>query len=280
MNDIAVAAADDVMLRGLEWAGGDRRPLLLVHGLASNCRTWTAVGRRLHRASHPVVAIDLRGHGRSDKPDEGYDFASLVADLVAVLDELGWAAPIVAGQSTGGNLAVELAHRHPERVAGVVGVDGGAIELQRQWPAWDDCVEVLAPPRLEGARGADIEAMIRKEHPDWPDEGVETTLANFEMLADGMVRPWLTFDRHLRILRALWEHRPSTIWPGLQVPVLLVPADSGNDWSGRKRVEIDAAASSNPLIDARWFSPADHDIHVQFPDELADVLHEWDRARG
>ena len=89
------------------------------------------------------------------------------------------------------------------------------------------------------------------------------------------MRPWLTRERHLRILRALWEHSPSEVIPTLGAPVLLVPADSGDDWSRVKRDEIDRAVAAGRDVRVRWFSPADHDVHVQHPRELGDVLHEW-----
>ena len=82
--------------------------------------------------------------------------------------------------------------------------------------------------------------------------------------------------RHLRILRALWEHDPSEVIATLETPVLLVPADSGDDWS-RARASRSTGWSRPDATCVRWFSPADHDVHVQHPVELGDVLHEWVR---
>jgi pimeloyl-ACP methyl ester carboxylesterase len=260
-----------VALHALVWPDGDGAPILLVHGLASNCRTWEAVGERLARLGHPVAAVDLRGHGRSDKPDDGYDFATMADDLVVVMDALGYERPVVAGQSTGGNIALDLGHRAPDRVAAVVGVDGGSIELQDQWPQWDDCERALAPPRLAGMSRVDVEGHLRRMHPTWDDGGVESTLANFEVLDDGTVRPWLTLDRHLRILRALWEHRPSKVLPELLVPLHLLLVDGGEPWAASKRAEAERAA--NYGVRVRWFPGADHDVHVQLPDEVAADLH-------
>ncbi|HEX7276845.1 MAG TPA: alpha/beta hydrolase [Acidimicrobiales bacterium] len=263
-------ATGGVGLHALVWDGGGV-PILLVHGLASNCRTWAAVGDRLHRLGHPVAAVDLRGHGRSDKPDDGYDFGTMGDDLVAALDALGWARPVVAGQSTGGNIALDLGHRHPDRIAAVVGVDGGSIELQDQWPDWEDCARALAPPRLAGLPVAEILAHLRRAHPTWDDDGVDATLANMEVLDDGTIRPWLTFDRHLRILRALWEHRPSKVIPDLLVPLHLLLVDGGDDWSVAKRAE--GARAEAYGVRVRWFVGADHDVHVERPDEVADEVH-------
>jgi pimeloyl-ACP methyl ester carboxylesterase len=259
-------------LHALVWDGpAAAPPVLLVHGLASNCRTWEAVGDRLHRLGHPVAAVDLRGHGRSDKPDGGYDFATMGDDLVGAFDALGYDRPVVAGQSTGGNIALDVGHRHSDRVAAVVGVDGGSIELQHQWPDWDDCVRALAPPRLEGRPRQELADLLRRSHPTWDEVGIEATLANFETLADGTVRPWLRLDRHLGVLRSLWEHRPSKVIPDLVVPLHLLLVDSGGEWAAARRVEAERAESYGARV--RWFPGADHDLHVQLPADVAAEVH-------
>jgi pimeloyl-ACP methyl ester carboxylesterase len=231
------------------------------------------VAARLHALGHPVASVDQRGHGQSDKPDDGYDFATLCVDVIAVLDAVGFERAVVAGQSTGGNIAVELAARRPDRVAGVAGVDGGSLELSRQWPEWEACKAALAPPRLAGSPAATVEGWIRGAHPAWSDWAVEATMANFERLPDGTVRPWLTFDRHIRILRALWEHRPSVVIPTLQRPLLLALADSGDAFAEQKRAMAAELAAVAPEVRIEWFSPGDHDLHLQFPVELAELLH-------
>jgi pimeloyl-ACP methyl ester carboxylesterase len=278
-----VDVGDGVALHVREWErppptpdGAPGHRWLCVHGLASNGHTWDGVASRLHALGHAVAAVDLRGHGRSDKPDDGYDFGTVCADLVAVLDGLGWEKAVVAGQSTGGNLAVDLAARHPERVSAVAGVDGGAIDLQRRWPTWEDCLVALAPPRLEGTPRSEMDALLRRRHPEWSDEGVAATLANFETRPDGSLRPWLTTERHLRLLRALWEHRPSSILPKVTVPVVLVVAGgAGEDaaTAAAKAAEVMAAAAALRTLSVHWIGPADHDIHVQQPRTVADLLH-------
>ncbi len=271
-TELRVVVADGVALRVLDWAGGESVPVLCVHGLASNAHTWDGVADRLHALGHPVAAVDLRGHGRSDAPDDGYDFATMGSDLLAVLDALGWPRAVLAGQSTGGNLVVDLGNRAPERIVGVVGVDGGAFDLKGRWPVWEDCATVLAPPRLEGTPAAAMEDFVRRAHPDWSDQGVAATMANFEIRADGTIRPWLSFDRHLRILRALWDHRPNDDLARMEAPVLLILAGTGDDWGERKHAEADAARAALPSVEVRWISPADHDLHIQHPGRVAEMI--------
>jgi pimeloyl-ACP methyl ester carboxylesterase len=255
-------------------AVGGRTPaaFVLVHGLASNARVWDGVAERLAGAGHPVVTVDLRGHGRSSKPDGPYDVATVAEDVAAVIRALGLDRPVVAGQSWGGNIVLELAARHPDLVRGIVCVDGGWLEPSRGFPDWEACRTALAPPRLAGRQLSEIEGYIRSAHPDWPETGIRGTLANFEVRADGTVAPWLTYDRHIAVLRGLWEHRPTERYGELSVPVLLVPADGGDPhWRERKRRDVDAALDAIPDAQVRWFT-GDHDIHAQHPGELADVM--------
>ncbi|HET6792901.1 MAG TPA: alpha/beta fold hydrolase, partial [Acidimicrobiales bacterium] len=99
---------------------------LLVHGLASNARLWDGVAESLAGRGHACAAVDQRGHGRSDKPDDGYDLATACSDLRTVLASLragtdGFEGPVVVvGQSWGATVVLELAYRHPDEVAAVV----------------------------------------------------------------------------------------------------------------------------------------------------------------
>lgn len=255
---------------------GSGVPFVLVHGLASNARLWDGVARQLAAAGHTVVTVDQRGHGRSDKPDTGYDFATVVNDLVVLIDRMGLERPVVAGQSWGGNVVVELAATAPQAVRGIVAVDGGFIELGDRFSSWEHCCEVLTPPRLVGTPAARMRQWMRDANADWPDEGIEGAMANFEIRADGTIAPWLTLDRHLQILQALYHHRPSQRYQHITVPTLLVPADTGEvAWTRDKRSAVDAAVAALPVGRAHWFSPAHHDIHAQQPEALAAVLIEF-----
>jgi pimeloyl-ACP methyl ester carboxylesterase len=266
--DVAVAEAVSLRVRRFE---GDRPPFLLVHGLASNKYLWDGVAAALAAQGHAVTAVDLRGHGRSSKPDSGYDPATVANDLRDLIAALGDERPVVAGQSWGGNLVLELAHRDPGLVRGIVCIDGGWIELSDRFTAWGDCCAALTPPDLIGVPADEMARMIGAAHPSWPPLGIAGALANFETRPDGTVAPWLTLDRHLRALHGLWDHHPSRLYPGVAVPVLLVPADDGSPWSASKRDEV--ARAERSLVRARtvWFT-ADHDVHAQHPDAVAELL--------
>ena len=267
----------DVTLAVYDWTEPDAAgsPFVLVHGLASNARLWDGVARNLAGLGHRVVAIDQRGHGHSSKPDVGYDMGTVADDLCRVVEHLGWDRPVVVGQSWGGNVVIELAARQPGLTAGVACVDGGFIDLRRRFPEWADCERVMRPPALIGMAASRIEASMRAAHQDWPPEGVDGAMANFEIRPDGTIAPWLTLERHLAILRGMWEHDPTERFTRIVDPVLWLPADSGDvAWTADKRSALDAAVAVLARSRVTWFSPADHDVHAQHPDRVATVLHD------
>ncbi|MFD4559653.1 alpha/beta fold hydrolase [Streptomyces sp. NPDC058469] len=96
--------------------GGDGPPLLLIGGWPQTWYAWREVMPALAR-EHTVVAVDSRGAGLSDKPDDGYDAGTLAADLVALMTALGHDRFDVVGHDIGTWTGYALAADHPERVS-------------------------------------------------------------------------------------------------------------------------------------------------------------------
>lgn len=247
---------------------GDGLPVrfVLVHGLASAASMWNGVGAALAERGHGSIAVDLRGHGESPKPDAGYDFDAVVGDLVPILRSLD--RPVVAGQSYGGNVAVALAARHPELVSSIVCVDGGAIDLRARFGSLDDALAAMKPPyeRFEGIHRDVEEAYLRRAHPDWPESGIRGALAVNETLPDGTIRSRLGWHRHRQIIEAMWHEPPTELFPKIDLPVLFLVA------SAPMRPGVEAAVEA--LTDGRavLLEGAEHDVHAQRPVEVADHL--------
>jgi pimeloyl-ACP methyl ester carboxylesterase len=96
--------------------GGDGPPLLLIHGWPGSWYYWRLVMPALAR-DFAVIAVDQRGIGLSDKPEQGYDAGTLADDLIGVMDALGHEQFAVVGVDTGMLIAYALAADHPERAA-------------------------------------------------------------------------------------------------------------------------------------------------------------------
>jgi pimeloyl-ACP methyl ester carboxylesterase len=106
--------------------GGGEPPLLFVHGYTCDSHDWSWQLPTFTR-DHRVIAVDLRGHGRSSAPAEGYSAEQLASDVAALLDLLGLSGVIALGHSLGGAVVSALAVEYPALVAGLVCVDPGYL---------------------------------------------------------------------------------------------------------------------------------------------------------
>ena len=266
-----------------DW-GGSGQPVVLLHGLASTCRIWDMVAPLLS-ASFPnfrVVALDQRGHGESDRPDHGYDFATVAADLHGFMQAMEITQPIVAGHSWGGDVALEYAVAQPDMVKGLCFVDGGTIDISgRPGATLESVKKKMAPPDHTGLTINELKQRARS----WPlgramdAQLEEIVVSNFEELKDGTIRARLSRDNHFRIIEALWHHRPPLLYPRVKCPVLLMPAgqrDPNSEEARRFNREeaISVAAKLLPMSKTVWLEDSIHDVPLQRPQLTADVITE------
>lgn len=104
---------DGIALHYLE-SGAGANPIVFIHPWGGD-HSYFAAQIDHFAKRHRVIAIDLRGHGQSDKPDGDYTVESFAEDLEWLLQQLGVAQPILVGNSIGGVIALELAKRVPVR---------------------------------------------------------------------------------------------------------------------------------------------------------------------
>ena len=114
--------------------GVDAEPMLFVHGFSCDSHDWS--WQLPHFAvTHRVVAVDLRGHGRSSAPEGGYELSSLVADVAALVDLLRCGPVVAIGHSLGGAIVASMAVERPDLVRAVVAVDPGHLVPDEAGPA-------------------------------------------------------------------------------------------------------------------------------------------------
>ncbi|QWC85817.1 alpha/beta hydrolase [Nocardioidaceae bacterium] len=112
---------DGDRLEFTEYGGGDRW-VVLLHGQLMPRRMCQPLARVLAAAGHHVVALDLLGHGRSDRPADPtlYSMTAFGEQVIALLDHLGVEQAVVGGTSLGANVSLEVADAAPERVRGII----------------------------------------------------------------------------------------------------------------------------------------------------------------
>lgn len=262
-----------VRLRATRWPGTGT-PVLLLHGLASSRRFWNLVVPGL--AGLPVLALDQRGHGDSERPAGPYDRGTVAADALTALDALGISRVVVVGHSWGASTALHLAATAPERVLAVVGIDGGLGSARDAGVSREEARERLTPPRLALAP-AELVAMVSAGSlaPWWTPDVADAVLPLFAVGPDGLARARLPFEAHMAIVDDLLDADLEQDLRRIGCPTWLVscePVGEPDAWAVRKAAALDRAAQllARPRLQ-RW-QGAVHDVPVQWPALVAGLI--------
>lgn len=127
-------------------AGTDRTAVLAIHGITASHVSWPLVAERMNTR---VVALDLRGRGRSNTLPPPFGIREQAEDMRSVLDHLGLERVVVAGHSMGAFVGVRLAETEPERVAALVLIDGGLPISPPPGVAREDLPALMLGPALK-----------------------------------------------------------------------------------------------------------------------------------
>jgi pimeloyl-ACP methyl ester carboxylesterase len=263
-------------LHYLDW-GGNGRPLILLHGLASSCRIWDFAAPLLAERFH-TFAIDQRGHGLSDKPGS-YTYAEVTGDLAGFIESLGLERPVIVGHSWGAGVALQFAADYPEGAAAIALIDGAFIGRFMD-ASWEQAEVMMRPPEIDGVPVETFTGFVKK-WPDvaavWSDQLQDMILSNLEIRA-GKVYRRLPIPDHMKIAREIWEQQPSELYPRVRCPVLMVPAIKHSDdaqrelWTRAKLVGIEAAKDLLPEVHIVPMEDTIHDVPIQRPKELAAAI--------
>ncbi len=290
-----VASDDGTRIHFLDWdgeaatdgSGSATQPVvrpgvLLLHGLASTAWSWTPVARRLRRVAR-VVAMDLRGHGLSDAPTEGYEPDTLAGDAIAVAEGTGLLALVgdeaptrpfvVAGIGYGAIVAAWTAHALGDRCAGLVLVDGGWEDLgvtsqatPEEWlPAIEEPPEVLASMR---AWLADREAF---DPATWDADGERAARAQVVETAAGRVKLAVHPHALAGSVRAMWAYEPLAVLATVEArtAVLVARDEDGSRVAALAEAARARRAAGRPEVMVASCPERGHDLVRHEPDAVA-----------
>lgn len=158
----------DAWLAAYEWGAGE--PLVLLHGNGEDSRYFAACIPYLSRF-YRVIAIDSRGHGRSERGGGPLDFGRMTADLCMCLDALGVWKTHLLGFSDGGNLAIKFALSHPQRVDKLI-LNGANVSMLHGVVPWVQLplypavglLSLCAPLSAQAAEKRDVLALMTRDY--------------------------------------------------------------------------------------------------------------------
>ncbi|MEV0391187.1 alpha/beta hydrolase [Nonomuraea sp. NPDC050643] len=246
--------------------GGERTPLLLVHGWGTDSHQWSWHIDAL-AARRRVIAVDLRGHGYSSVPESGNTPRMMAGDLDVLLGRLGIAPVVAVGHSMGAQVVSILAVEHPDRVRGLVTLDPG-------YGVTPDVARGF-PQMLAGLRG---------EHPHAAAEQIDEWCTNAATPA--VIRRW-----HKRRLYGMPPHVLAEAFEALFTgPGAIGLRPAGDDYLARRRCPVlsiwadperaswEAGLLKDPASKVVCWEGSSHRLHEERPAEFVHLLEGWLRG--
>lgn len=247
---------------------GHGAPVLLVHGLGSSTRDWEYQIPELAR-HYRVIALDVRGHGRSDKPRERYSIRGFAEDVAALIEYLQLPQVHLVGISMGGMIGFQLGVDHPELLKSLCIVNSGPevkakrprdyIEIAKRWSlsrllSLDTIAKALGKLLFPKPEQAELRQKILQR---WPQNDKRAYLASLDAIIGWGVR-----ERLARI----------------SCPTLVITADRDYTPVAQKQAYVDELPNARLLVieDSRHATPLDQPEH--FNSSLLAFLAEVEQA--
>lgn len=197
-----------------EEAEGGEPPILLVHGWCCDHTYFAPQFEHFGSRGHRVVAVDLRGHGQSDKPQQNYTMQVFADDLAWICNRIRVEKPVVVGHSMGGIVAFDLAARYPDMPSAVVMLDAAVI--------LPSAARAAIPGFLEELRGPDYRKALRQYAANSlfiPTDDEERKRRILESMS--------STPQHVVVsaFEGLRDYDPTEATGGLAVPAVYIAAD-------------------------------------------------------
>ena len=256
---------------------GEGPVLLLIHGMAGSATTWKQVMPALSER-FTVVAPDLLGHGRSDKPAGDYSLGAFASTLRDLLVALGPEHATMVGQSLGGGVAMQLAYQYPERCERLVLVGSGGLGREvnpllryLSLPGSEAVLRLACAAPVRGAveKVAGLASRVGLH----PAPVVAELWRSYASLADAATR-----RAFLRSLRAVLDPRGQVVSAAnrlhlaAEIPTLIVWGDAD------PIIPVEHAHAAHAAIPGsrlEIFEGVGHYPHCEAPERFVEVLPEF-----
>jgi pimeloyl-ACP methyl ester carboxylesterase len=267
------------------WGDPGLPPLLALHGWLDNAGSFDFLAPLLSVDRH-VVALDLRGHGRSSHIADGawYHYVDYFDEIRATLDHFGWARADLLGHSLGGTLASLFAAAYPERIGQLLliealgpltGAPDDSLAQLRRSVDQQSAFAMRRPLRIH----PDIEAAIaaRMSASGLSERAARALVERGTIEVDGGLI-WSSDPRlTLASAQRFTEAQVLAMLEGLLAPTLLVLATPGTSYLPRAMINARVAQVVDiGLVDL----PGNHHLHMDNPDAVAGAMRAFLRTRS
>ncbi len=252
---------------------GSGIPIVLIHGFSSSTHTWRDVFLPLSE-NYRVISLDLKGFGFSEKPTGDYSRRAQAEIVFKFLDQLNIKTAVLAGNSMGGEVALNVALKHPERVTGLILIDSAGVRVKSgtSLAPW-----YLQTPLLGSALTAvslTSDSIVR--------EGLKKSFYDDSRVTDQLVeayyQPLRTRDGQAAVIRA---RNQFTLYPienelrNIKAPTLLL-------WGKEDEViPVEAGRKMKSLIKSSELVEFEHCGHVpqeELPLKVVSEIEEFVKA--
>jgi pimeloyl-ACP methyl ester carboxylesterase len=251
-----------VRLRYLEQGDPAGRPAILIHGITDSWFSFSRVLPGLSQA-HRVYALDLRGHGDSDRPEAGYTPHDMAGDVLAFMDAMKIERATLVGHSMGSFVAQQAALTAPERIAGLVLIGSASTARNQVMLELQQAIASLPDPvPADFAR----EFQASTVYQPVPSEFMERVVAESRKVP---ARVWRA------ALGGLLETERFTGFGGDPIPALLL-------WGDRDGIfppsEQEVLMATLPVASIEVYRETGHTPHWERPDEVVRDLENFLRS--
>jgi pimeloyl-ACP methyl ester carboxylesterase len=267
-------------------AGDPAHPaILMIHGLGDEADTWRHQVAPLAK-DHHVIAMDLPGFGRSDHIDRAYTPDLMKQSILELMDVLGLEKAILMGSSLGAILSQGIAVEHPERLNGLVLVDGALYQPDQMT---DRSLQLMQIPLI----GEAIYTQLRKD----PDAAYDSlrivyhdldslpeadreflyTRVNHRVWSNGQRRAYLSTLRHLTPwVKKVQKDLPKQL-EKLELPTLIIRGELDGLFSAENAAAIQTLQPDVAIVNIPGMG---HLPQQEDPATFLDVLKNWLRQKG
>ena len=263
----------------------DQPAIMMIHGLGDEADTWRYQIAPLAE-NHHVIAMDLPGFGRSDHIRQAYTPELMKQSILELMDVLGLEKVTLVGSSLGGILSQGIAVEHPDRLNGLVLVDGALLQPDRMD---DRSLRMMQIPlvgeaiytglRKDPDAAYDSLRMVYHDLDSLPeaDRNFLYTRVNQRVWSNGQRKAYFSTLRHLMPwVRKVQAELPEQL-AKLNIPTLIIRGELDELFSADNAIAIQAAQPDAEIITIAGMG---HLPQQEDPSTFNDGLQEWLNRKG